>query len=49
MRGASPSGGMLKRMFDPTNAKKKEKAALGYAKSGGPNIQKEKPRFTKKK
>jgi hypothetical protein len=38
-RAASPSGGMLKKMFNPANVKKKEKTALGMAKSGGPNIQ----------
>lgn len=35
-----PSGGMLKRMFDPATMKKKTKAALGSAPSGGPKIQK---------
>lgn len=41
-RSAGPSGGMLKRMFDPANIKKKEKTALGMSKSGGPDIQKHK-------
>ena len=40
-----PSNGMMKRMFDPTNMKKKQKSASGVAKSGGPAIQKEKPRL----
>ncbi len=35
-----PSGGMLKRMFDPSVMKKKIKSSLGVAKSGGPKIQK---------
>lgn len=35
-----PSGGMLKRMFDPSIMKKKMKAAVGFAKPGGPKIQK---------
>lgn len=33
-----PSGGMLKKMFGATPLKKKMKAALGSAKSGGPGI-----------
>jgi len=37
-RGVSPTGGMLKRMFDPKNIKKKEKTALGVAKPGGEGI-----------
>jgi len=41
-----PSGGMLKKVFDPSTMKRKTKAALGYAKSGGPDIKSAKP-FTK--
>lgn len=33
-----PSGGMLKKVFDPAIMKKKARSGLGYAKSGGPNI-----------
>lgn len=40
-----PSGGMLKKMFNPANVKKKTKAALGYAKPGGPKIDKEQPKI----
>lgn len=35
-----PSGGMMKKLFDPANMKKKTKSALAFAKSGGPNIKK---------
>ena len=38
-----PSGGMLKKVFDPSTMKKKTKTALGYSKSGGPNIKSAKP------
>lgn len=30
-----PSGGMMKKLFDPTNMKKKMKNAAGMQKSGG--------------
>jgi len=48
-RGSSPSGGMLKRMFDPANVKKKEKTALGMSKAGGPGIMSTKAGFSGKK
>lgn len=49
MPGAGPSQGMFKKMFDPSNMKKKMKSALGVAKSGGPGIKPERPRLFKKK
>lgn len=33
-----PSGGMLKKMFNPLNIKKKMKTSVGVAKAGGPQI-----------
>jgi len=37
-KGISPSGGMLKKMFDPSTLKKKMKTSMGVAKPGGPGI-----------
>jgi len=48
MRGAGPSGGMLKKMFDPKNVKKKEKSALGMAPAGGHKISDRAGMFGKK-
>lgn len=38
MAHIGPSKGMLKKVFDPANMKKKTKSAMGVARSGGPNI-----------
>lgn len=42
---AGPSKGMLKKVFNPDNFKKKEKTALGLARAGGPNIHKQPGKF----
>jgi hypothetical protein len=42
-----PSGGMLKKLFDPANMKKKMKSAMGVAKSGGPAIKRPEMKGTK--
>jgi hypothetical protein len=39
-----PSGGMLKKLFNPAMMKKKMKSAVQYSKSGGPGIDKNPPK-----
>lgn len=57
-KGIAPSGGMLKKLFDPATMKKKMKTSMNVAPAGGPkikpavaqaNVPAFKPRLTKEK